>query len=164
MKFHDTTETYPPPSAMIPELSVHRVLANKKNEIWSVQPEALVFEAIQLMTERSIGAVLVMQEGRLEGIFSERDYLRRVILEDRTSRTTRIHEIMTRDVVTVGSYDTLQGCMQLMTTRRIRHLPVVDDDEVVGVISIGDVVKASMAQQRHLLDELERYVSRAAGM
>ena len=159
MEFSTNAQSYPPPSSMVPTVSVQELLATKGSKIWSVEPETLVYDAIQIMTDRRIGALLVMSSERLVGIFSERDYLRRVILQHRTSKTTCVGHIMTSEVITVSPGQSIQECMRLMTERRIRHLPVVDHQRVVGLISIGDVVKKSLAYQQYLLDELERYVA-----
>ena len=139
--------------------SITPFIATKGSEIWSVAPATLVYDAIQIMTDRRVGALLVMSSERLVGVLSERDYLRRVILQHRTSKSTHVGDIMTSDPVTVSPDQSIQECMQLMTEKRIRHLPVVDRQRVVGLISIGDVVKKSLAYQQYLLDELERYVA-----
>jgi len=139
--------------------TVQHLLQTKNPEIWSVPPEATVFEALQLMAEKDVGALLVMEGEKLVGIFSERDYARKVILQDRSSRQTRVREIMTAQVVCVSPEQTLDECMALMTARHIRHLPVVDSDErVVGVISIGDVVKAVISDQALLISHLHNYI------
>ena len=159
MEFSTTAQSYPAPSSMVPAVSVKELLATKASKIWSVAPETLVYDAIQIMTDRRVGALLVMSSESLVGIFSERDYLRRVILQHRTSKSTRVGDIMTSEVTTVSSDQSIQECMRLMTEQRIRHLPVVDRERVVGLISIGDVVKKSLAYQQYLLEELERYVA-----
>ncbi len=139
--------------------TVQHLLQTKNSEIWSVSPEATVFEALQLMAEKDVGALLVMEGEKLVGIFSERDYARKVILQDRSSRQTRVREIMTSQVVCVSPEQTLDECMALMTARHIRHLPVVDRDErVVGVVSIGDVVKAVISDQALLISHLHNYI------
>jgi len=131
----------------------------KKAEVFAVGSDAAVIDAIRLMADKSIGAVLVMQGQRLVGIVSERDYARKVVLRDRASSSTRVAEIMTTEVVTVDPGDSLEHCMQLMTERRFRHLPVVEAGAVKGVISIGDLVKAVIADQRKDIDQLQRYIA-----
>jgi len=163
MDFRSVDQAYPPPSELVPSTSVESLLASKGQEVWSVSPDSLVIDAVRTMTERRIGALLVMRAQKLVGIFSERDYLRRVVLEDRSSSTTPVGSIMTQTVVTAGLRQTVQECMQLMTDRRIRHLPIVEGERVIGLVSIGDVVKASLAYQHHLLGEIERYVQGVPG-
>jgi CBS domain-containing protein len=118
-----------------------------------------VLDAIRLMAKKGIGAVLVMEGARLVGIVSERDYARKVVLHGRSSSDTAVREIMTAEVVTVSLHDSVEGCMQVVTDSRIRHLPVMDRDEVVGVISIGDLVKAVIEDQKVQLDQLQRYIA-----
>ena len=136
-----------------------QLLAEKPAEIFAVMPDDSVYAAIRLMAEKSIGAVLVMQGPQLAGIVSERDYARKVILHDRSSRDTPVRDIMTSDVVTVGLDFSVERCMQLMTQHRIRHLPVMRGDEVVGVVSIGDLVKAVIEEQQMELDQMQRYIA-----
>ncbi|MBB3778505.1 CBS domain-containing protein [Xanthomonas campestris] len=121
--------------------------------------DAAVIEAIRMMAEKGIGAVLVMDGPRLVGIVSERDYARKVVLRDRASSTTSVAEIMSTQVVTVSPSDTVERCMQLMTDGRFRHLPVLDEGRVQGVISIGDLVKAVIERQQHDIDQLQRYIA-----
>ena len=129
--------------------SVRELLQAKPPEVFSVPPDAMVIDAIRLMAEHGVGAVLVMDGPALAGILSERDYARRIVLQNRSSRDTPVHQIMTAQVVTVAPDATVAQCMQLMTQHRCRHLPVVDDGQVAGVVSIGDLVKAIIdAQQR----------------
>jgi CBS domain-containing protein len=139
--------------------TVSDLLAQKGHDVWSIEPEATVFEALQLMAEKRIGAVLVITSGRPIGILSERDYARKIILLDRSSRQTPVREIMTPDPVFIRPDQTLEECMALMTARRIRHLPVVQDDRAVGLISIGDVVKAKLSNQQFVIRQLENYIS-----
>ena len=139
--------------------SVTTILEHKGREILSIEPGATVFEALELMADRSVGALVVTESDRLVGIVSERDYARKVVLLDRGSHETKVSEIMTSEVVTVEPSRTVTECMELMTERRFRHLPVVVDDELVGVISIGDVVKAVISEQRFLIEELEKYIT-----
>lgn len=139
--------------------TARQLLAEKPAEIFAVMPDDSVYAAIRLMAEKSIGAVLVMQGPQLAGIVSERDYARKVILHDRSSRDTPVRDIMTSDVVTVGLDFSVERCMQLMTQHRIRHLPVMQGDEVVGVVSIGDLVKAVIEEQQMELDQMQRYIA-----
>jgi CBS domain-containing protein len=136
------------------------ILDDKGSDVWSVGPDETVFSALETMAERNIGALLVLEDDNLIGILSERDYARKVKLLERGSKETRVSEIMTTEIRTVGSSSTVAECMELMTEYRIRHLPVLDDDgQLAGMISIGDVVKAMIAQQRDLIDQLERYIT-----
>jgi signal-transduction protein with cAMP-binding, CBS, and nucleotidyltransferase domain len=128
-------------------------------EIWSIAPNASVYRALELMAEKNIGALLVMEAGRLVGIISERDYARKVILQGRSSRTTAVDELMTTQVYYVGPDTTIEDCMALMTSKRIRHLPVMENEEVIGIISIGDVIKAIISQQASTIQQLESYIA-----
>ena len=139
--------------------TVRQLLADKPAEVFAVAPEAPVVEAIRLMADKSIGAVLVLRGEALAGILSERDYARKVVLQGRSSADTPASAIMTAQVVTVGPDTPVTACMQLMTERRIRHLPVVEGGQVVGVISIGDQVKAVIADQQLELEQLQRYIA-----
>ena len=139
--------------------SVRHLLEAKAPEVFAIGPDAPVIDAIRLMAEKRIGAVLVIQAGQLAGIMSERDYARKIVLQGRSSSTTAVREIMTADVVSVGLDDTVDHCMQLVTHRRIRHLPVVRGGEVLGVVSIGDLVKAVIEDQQVELDQLQRYIA-----
>jgi CBS domain-containing protein len=133
--------------------------ADRVPAIHAIPPDAPVLDAIRLMAERHVGAVLVMAGPRLVGILSERDYARKVVLQGRASASTPVADIMTAQVVTTRPDDTSDHCMQVMTDRRIRHLPVVEGDDVLGVISIGDLVKAVIEDQRAELDHLQRYIA-----
>lgn len=139
--------------------SVRQLLQAKDPAVHSIGPDAPVIEALRLMAERHVGALPVMQDGRLVGIVSERDYARKVVLQGRSSSNTPVRDIMTTDVVTVGLDDHAERCMQLVTHRRIRHLPVLRDGRVCGVVSIGDLVKAVIEDQQVELDQLQRYIA-----
>lgn len=140
--------------------TVRHLLESKAPEVHAIGPDAPVIDAVRLMSDKGIGALLVLGNGgKLVGILSERDYARKVVLAGRSSKDTPVRDIMTADVVTVGLADTVPACMQLVTERRIRHLPVVDGDAVLGVVSIGDLVKAVIEQQQQDLDHLQRYIS-----
>ncbi len=137
---------------------VESVLDRKGHHVWFVGPEVTVFEAIKFMAEKNVGALLVMEAGDLVGIVSERDYTRKVILRDRSSRDTLVREIMSTDLVTVEPSCPIEDAMRHMTRSRVRHLPVVRDGHVLGVISIGDVVERLLAEQRAALTQLEGYI------
>lgn len=127
--------------------------------VHAIGPDAPVLEAIRLMAELRIGALLVMDGARMDGILSERDYARKVVLQGRSSKDTPVRDIMTSHVVSVRPTDTIERCMQLVTDGRIRHLPVLEGEQVVGVVSIGDLVKAVIEEQRQELDHLQRYIA-----
>ena len=139
--------------------TVRQLLESKAPEVFAIGPDQPVLDAIKLMADKRIGALLVMQGGRLVGILSERDYARKIVLQGRSSATTPVNEIMTAQVVSVGLDDTADRCMQLVTDRRIRHLPVLDGDAVLGVVSIGDLVKAVIEDQQVEIDQLQRYIA-----
>ncbi len=142
--------------------TVSDLLREKGNVVWATRPDATVFEALELMAEKNIGAVLVLDENKLVGVMSERDYARKVILMGKSSRETAVCEIMTERVVCVRPSQTVAECMALMTEKRIRHLPVLDTgDRVIGIVSIGDVVKAVIAQQEFTITNLEQYITGA---
>ena len=138
---------------------VEQILKKKGGVFWSVPTDAMVIDALKLMAEKDVGALLVLGAGRLAGIISERDYARRVILKGKSSLQTPVREIMTQVVVTVRPGNTVEECMGLMTEKRIRHLPVVVEGQVVGIISIGDVVKASLAAKDFAIEQLENYIT-----
>ncbi|GAB3061813.1 CBS domain-containing protein [Stenotrophomonas tumulicola] len=138
--------------------TVRQLLDGKSPEVHAVAPDAAVVDAIRLMAEKGIGAVLVMDGPRLAGILSERDYARKIVLRDRSSRDTPVADIMTAQLVTVGPGAQVEHCLQLVTDHRIRHLPVVEGSAVVGVISIGDLVKAVIDAQQQELEHLQQYI------
>jgi CBS domain-containing protein len=138
---------------------VRHLLDSKGSTVISVSPTKSVLDAIKLMAEKGIGALVVMDGSKLAGVITERDYARKVILKDKSSRNTPVSDIMTRDVLTAALDDTVDHCMNTMTDRRIRHLPVVDDGRVVGMISIGDLVKAVIAHQKDAIEQLEHYIT-----
>lgn len=137
---------------------VRNVLHAKGTDVWSVRPECTAFEALQLMAEKNIGAVLVLDGERLAGVFSERDYARKVILVGRSSRDTPVGALMTEKVLSVAPHDTVKHCLNLMTEARVRHLPVVEDEKLVGVVTIGDVVKHVISEQADTIQSLEQYI------
>lgn len=138
--------------------TIGSILGRKPREIWSVAPHASVYDAIALMAEKSIGAVLVLANQELAGIVTERDYARKVILQGRSSKHTRVDEIMTTNLIVVSPENTVDECMVLMTNLRIRHLPVLERGKLVGVISIGDLVNAVIAEQAHTIAQLQTYI------
>ncbi len=142
--------------------TIASILERKGGAVWSVAPESSVFDAIALMAEKGVGALLVMREGRLAGIISERDYARKVILQGRSSKETCVDEIMTRSVISVTPAHTVDECMRIVTECRIRHLPVLCGEQVAGVISIGDLVNAIISDQAHTIDHLHNYIHGAA--
>ena len=139
--------------------TLRQLLGSKTPEVYAVAPGDSVIDAIRLMAEKGVGAVLVMDGARLAGIVSERDYARKIVLHGKSSADTSVRDIMTADVVTVSPHQTVEQCMQIVTDHRIRHLPVVDDEEVIGVISIGDLVKAVIEDQQVQLGRLQRYIA-----
>jgi CBS domain-containing protein len=139
--------------------TVRDILKSKGGEVWTTAPESTVYDAIGLMGEKNIGALVVLEEGEVVGVMSERDYSRKVVLQGRTSRDTRVGEILSRPVVTVRRRDSIERCMELMTSRRIRHLPVLDDGQLVGLISMGDLVRWVMTTQSQTIQQLHGYIS-----
>ena len=138
--------------------SVKQLLQGKGDSVFAVAPGDSVFEAIRVMAEKGVGALVVLEDGRLAGMVSERDYARKVILHGRSSQDTAVRDIMTAKVVTVKSEQTVEDCMALMTQHRIRHLPVVDAGKLAGVLSIGDLVKELIADREETIKQLESYI------
>src|SRR5437870_2820401 len=139
--------------------TVSQLLRTKGQAILSVSPEIPVFEALQVMAEKNVGALLVVEGGELVGIFSERDYARKVILKGKSSKDTPVQEIMSSHVLYVRPEQTIEDCMALMTDKRVRHLPVLEQGKIAGVISIGDVVKALIAEQQFIIAQLQNYIT-----
>jgi CBS domain-containing protein len=135
------------------------VLIHKTSALWSIAPEATVFEAIKLMAEKNIGSLLVMSGGRLVGMFTERDYTRKIALQGKTSKETRVSEIIPREVITVAPDESVEECMRLMTEKRVRHLPIVEGANVVGIVSIGDLVNWIISTQNAHIEQMEQYIS-----
>ena len=139
-------------------ITIRHLLDTKGYEVWSISPNATVYEAIELLADKDIGAVLVMDGDKLEGILSERDYARRLILKGRTSKGTEVRAVMTSDVLTLNPENTLEECMALMTQKHVRHIPVLEEGKVIGIVSIGDAVNATIANQEFLIEQLEKYI------
>ncbi|HAV62506.1 MAG TPA: histidine kinase [Verrucomicrobiales bacterium] len=138
--------------------SISEILNRKPTDVWTVGPNDTVFEAIKLMAERNIGAVPVVDGGAVAGILSERDYTRKIVLCGKSSKTTAVSEIMSSPVRTVGPDESIDSCMQIITAKRCRHLPVVRDGKLVGMISIGDLVNWTISAQSAALDQMENYI------
>lgn len=138
---------------------VKQLLANKGHEVWSIEADQPVLEAIRVMAEKRIGALPVTRDGKLVGVISERDYARKVVLLGRSSDETPVAQIMSSPVVTVTPAEDVRQCMQIMTQRRIRHLPVLDDGRMIGVVSIGDLVRAVIEEQEQTIEHLERFIA-----
>jgi CBS domain-containing protein len=141
------------------EQTIAAILQNKGGDIWSVGPDETVYDAIAMMADKGIGALLIISNGKLVGIFSERDYARKIILQGRSSKNTKVREIMTGSPVTVTLDHTVDECMRIITHHRVRHLPVMDGDRLLGVISIGDLVNAIIAEQAQTIDHLRTYIT-----
>ncbi len=138
--------------------TVSQLLENKGHDIWSVSPRSTVLEAIKLMADKSIGAVIVLSDNQLKGILSERDYTCKVILKGRSSSDTPVADIMQSKVICARPDSSMEECMVLMTEKKIRHLPVIDDQAIVGMISIGDIVKEIISEQQYMIEQLESYI------
>ncbi|HCN25503.1 MAG TPA: histidine kinase [Candidatus Marinimicrobia bacterium] len=139
--------------------TIAQLLNTKGDQIWSVEPKATIFEALEIMSEKEIGALLVMVDGKLTGIFSERDYARKVILKGKSSKETQVGELMTKKVFYIDSQKTINDCMAMMTAKRIRHVPVIEDNQVMGIITIGDVVNQIISEQEVTINHLENYIT-----
>ncbi|MGI9037957.1 MAG: CBS domain-containing protein [Gemmatimonadota bacterium] len=139
--------------------TLQRVLEDKGKDVYFTLPAASVFEALEEMAKRDVGALIVLEDGKVAGIFSERDYARKIILVGKSSRETPVSEIMTTRVIYARPEQTLDECLALMTDKRIRHLPIMQEGELIGVVSIGDLVKGIIAEQRFIIGQLENYVS-----
>jgi len=139
--------------------AVNSILRAKSGTIFTITPDTMVYNALEIMVEKNVSALIVMEDGELAGIFTERDYARKVILKGKASKETLIGEIMTPDLITVSSDTSLETCMRLMTGKLIRHLPVVDNGRLVGIISIGDVVKFIIEDQKFIIENMEHYIT-----
>jgi CBS domain-containing protein len=148
---------------MNPNSTISEILSRKGNAAWSISPDATVFDAIQLMADKNVGAVLVTENGKLVGIFSERDYTRKVVLKGKASKTTAVREVLSSQVIHVTPGHTVEDCMRLMTDHRIRHLPVLEGDKTVGVVSIGDLVNWIISAQHTTISQLQTYITGVPG-
>ncbi|NRS87276.1 CBS domain-containing protein [Flavobacterium sp. 7E] len=140
-------------------MTVNQILSIKGNDVHSIISTITVYDALKVLGEKNVGAVLVIEDNLLKGILSERDYARKIVLKNKASKDTFVHEIMERNLITVKLTDDLDYCMELMSTKRIRHLPVVENGAVLGVISIGDVVKSIIEVQKETIQHLDSYIS-----
>jgi CBS domain-containing protein len=140
-------------------VKVNQLLGAKGKEVYSVTSDVTVYEALKLMGEKNIGALPIIEEGKLKGIVSERDYARKVILQGKSSKSTPVSEIMTTNVITVSLENSIEDCMELMSNRRIRHLPVVDNGAVVGLLSVSDIVKIIIQNQKEVIENLHNYIN-----
>ncbi len=139
--------------------TVNKIIKTKGHIIYSVSPDTMIYEALEMMVEKNVNALVVMENEKLAGIFTEKDYARKVVLKGKSSKDTRIGEIMTKDLITVNPDTTIENCMRLMTGKFIRHLPVVEGEELVGIISIGDVVKYIIEEQKFIIENMEHYIT-----
>ena len=139
--------------------TIAQLLNAKGKQIWLVEPKATIFEALEIMSEKGIGALLVMEDGKLKGIFSERDYARKVILKGKSSKETPVGELMTKKVFYIDPQKTTNDCMAMMTAKRIRHVPVIEDNQVMGIVTIGDVVNQIISEQEVTINHLENYIT-----
>ena len=139
--------------------TVKELLREKGNQVWSVAPQTTVYEALELMAKKNIGSLVVLEKEDVVGIFTERDYARKVVLQGRTSKTTTIGELMTTEVLYIKPDETMENCMAIMTDKRLRHLLVMENNKLAGVVSIGDIVKAVISDREFTIRELERYIT-----
>jgi CBS domain-containing protein len=139
--------------------TVEQLLHVKGSDIWSISPQATTYNALQIMAEKNVGALLVIEKEKLVGIFSERDYARKVILKDKSSKNTSVGELMTREVFYINANSTLEESMALMTAKRIRHLPVLKNKQLIGIVTLGDVVRQIISDQQFAIRELEKYIT-----
>jgi CBS domain-containing protein len=139
-------------------MTVNQILNEKGNEVYSIPSTITVYEALRIMGERNVGAVPVIEDNVLKGILSERDYARKIVLKNKASKDTFVHEIMDKEIISVKPTDDLEYCMDLITNKRVRHLPVLLDEQVVGIVSIGDVVKSIIELQKNTIDHLDSYI------
>jgi CBS domain-containing protein len=139
-------------------MTVDQILKEKGHNVYSIVSTITVYEALRLMGENNVGAILVIEDDVLKGILSERDYARKIVLKDKASKDTFVHEIMEKDIITVNPTDNIDYCMDLITNKRVRHLPVLQDEKVVGIVSIGDVVKSIIELQKNTIDHLDSYI------
>jgi CBS domain-containing protein len=139
--------------------TVGNLLTSKSQEIWSIAPDDSVFEALEMMAEKNVSGLLILENSKLIGIFTERDYARKLILKGRSSKKTKVSEMMTKNILYVKTQNTIEDCMTLMTDKRIRHLPVIDSGRLIGIVTIGDLVKQIISEQQTTIHQLENYIS-----
>jgi len=139
--------------------TVEQLLQVKGSDIWSIAPQATTYNALQIMAEKNVGALLVIEKEKMLGIFSERDYARKVILKEKSSKNTSVGELMTREVFYINANSTLEESMALMTAKRIRHLPVLKNNQLIGIVTLGDVVRQIISDQQFAIRELEKYIT-----
>ena len=140
-------------------ITIEQLLNNKDDQIWSVEPKTSIFEALIIMSDKEIGALLVIEDEKLVGIFSERDYARKVILKGKSSKNTQVGELMTKKVLYIDPEKTINDCMAIMTDKHIRHLPVIENDKVIGMVTIGDVINQIISEQEFTIQHLENYIT-----
>lgn len=138
--------------------TVRDILREKGSDVYTVQAEATVYEALQIMAEKNVGALLVLRGDKAVGLISERDYARKIVLKGKVSRDSPVSEIMTADMIRIGPEEDIEGCMELITYKRIRHLPVFETDRLIGIISVGDIVKAIIEHKKEIILQLENYI------
>jgi CBS domain-containing protein len=148
---------------MNPNATISEILSHKGNAAWAISPDATVFEAIQIMAEKNVGALLVTEKDKLVGIISERDYTRKVVLKGKASRTTAVKEILSSHVIHISPAHTVQECLRLMTDHHFRHLPVLDGDRIAGIVSIGDLVNWIISAQHTTISQLQTYITGVPG-
>ena len=139
--------------------TVDKLLSTKTKEIWSLVPDDSVFEALEMMADKNVSGLLIVKDEKLVGIFTERDYARKLILKGKFSKDTKVSDLMTKNVLYVEPKNTIQDCMKLMTDKRIRHLPVLDEGQLIGIVTIGDLVKQIISEQETTIHQLENYIS-----
>lgn len=138
--------------------NVQQLLNSKSNQVWTTDPDETVFDAIRMMADKDVGALVVIEGGKPIGILTERDYARKVILEDRQSKTTPVRDVMSTRIVCASPEQTIEECMAVMTEKRVRHLPVLEDGKLAGIVSIGDLVKSRIADQEFIIEQLAHYI------
>jgi CBS domain-containing protein len=148
---------------MNPNGTISEILSHKGNAVWSISPDATVFDAIQMMADKNIGALLVTENSKLVGIISERDYMRKIVVKGKASKTTAVREILSSHVIHVSPAHTVEECMRLMTDHHFRHLPVLDGDKILGIVSIGDLVNWIISAQHTTISQLQTYITGVPG-
>ncbi|MBL4672856.1 MAG: CBS domain-containing protein [Arenicella sp.] len=139
--------------------NVGNILTSKGQEIWSIAPDKSIFDALEIMADKNVSGLLVLESGKLVGIFTERDYARKLILKGKSSKNTNVSDLMSKNILYVKSKNTVEDCMKLMTAKRVRHLPVIDSGRLIGIVTIGDLVKQIISEQQTTIHQLENYIS-----